>query len=164
MSAYNEKGKYVLTVYAFIFLFLVMGIITGGILSYRDFELGFRRQAEKQISAIAELKVNGLVNWRSERLSDARFFYRNPAFSSLVEDYFENPGDASLRAEIAIGMEHYQSHVQYDQISLLDAEGKSWIAVPDSLEEPSPNYSNLKRDIAASLDSGEVMLDRKSVV
>jgi PAS domain S-box-containing protein len=157
MSAYDKKGKYVLTVYAFIFLFMAMGIIAGGILSYSDFELGFRRQAEKQISAIAELKVNGLVNWRSERLSDARFFYRNPVFSSLVEGYFENPDDASLRAEVTIGMEHYQSNAQYDQISLLDAEGKSWLAVPDSLEEPNPNYFNLKRDIAASLDSGEVM-------
>ncbi|CAG1009420.1 Phytochrome-like protein cph1 [Anaerolineales bacterium] len=158
MSIYDGKGRPIFAIYAFIFLFLAMGIITGGNLSYRNFEREFRRQAEKQISSIAELKVNGLVNWRSERLLDAEFFYQNQAFSRLVEDYFENPDDAFSQAELIASMKRYQSYDQYDQVSLLDVDGKNRLVVSDNLTEPVPEYSSLKGDVTVCLDSGEIML------
>ena len=73
MKHYDDKTKRALAVYIFIFFLLVTGIVISGYVSYHNFEREFRRQAENQISAIAELKVNELVNWRKERLGDAEF-------------------------------------------------------------------------------------------
>jgi len=61
------------TGYPLILLFIVLaaGILTTGYLSYRNYERQFRIETERQLSAIAELKVNELVQWRKERLGDA---------------------------------------------------------------------------------------------
>jgi hypothetical protein len=63
-------------------LMLLFGILTAGIVAidifyfyYRNYERQFRAQAGRQLAAIAELKVNQLVQYRKERLGDANTFY-----------------------------------------------------------------------------------------
>jgi len=154
MKNHNEKEKRTLAVYIFIFLLLVAGITAGGYVSYRNFEQEFRRQAEKQISAIAELKVDELVNWRTERLSDAGFLYHNPAFSALVERYFENPDDIEAQAQLLSRLEYYQVYNQYDKLYLLDATGIERLSI--SIATPDLSDSHLAQDAIDCLRSGGV--------
>ncbi len=44
---------------------LAIGIVASGYLSYRHFELEYRAQVERQLSAVADLKVRELVDWRA---------------------------------------------------------------------------------------------------
>ncbi len=67
-----------------IFGFLSMGIVLGGTFYFLSYERHFRSEVEHQLSAIAELKVNNLVQWRNERLDDANFLYRNPPLPHWV--------------------------------------------------------------------------------
>jgi len=158
MSKYDQKEKRTPVIYAAIFFLLVMGIVATGYVSYRNFEGQFRLQAERQISAIAELKVHGLVNWREERLSDAEFLYRNPDFSALVERYFENPNDVDVRTQLLAWLENYQDYDQYESAYLLDVTGAKKISVPDA---PDTDDARSVREAAiASLSSGRsVFLD-----
>ena len=130
-----------------------MGIVISGYISYRNFEQEFRRQAERQISAIAELKVNDLVNWRKERLSDAQFLYHNPAFSALVERYFENPDDVGARELLLDQLDHYKVSTQYDRVRLLDVNGIERLSIPTT---PDTVDANLAADATRSLRSGTV--------
>jgi hypothetical protein len=73
-----------------IFLFLAAGIPAIGVFSYRIYEQRFRTQVERQLSAIAELKTNELVRWRTERQADGESFFNNSAFGGLVRRFFPN--------------------------------------------------------------------------
>ncbi|MCJ7435703.1 MAG: PAS domain S-box protein [Anaerolineales bacterium] len=138
MSHYDKKEKRTLTVYVSIFFLLVTGFAAAGYVSYRNFEGQFHSQAEYQISAIAEIKVNGLVNWRKERLSDANFLYQNPAFSALVERYLENPDNVEARARLLAWLGNYQVYDQYDWVQLLDMQGQTRLSSPDGIPPLSP--------------------------
>lgn len=129
MKNHDDKTKRTRIVYVSIFFLLVTGIAATGYVSYRNFERDFRRQAERQISAIAELKVKELMNWRKERLDDAEFLYHNPAFSALVERYFETPNDNEARAQLQAWLDDYQVYHQYDSVRLMDVTGTERLSI-----------------------------------
>ncbi|MFH0995661.1 MAG: ATP-binding protein [Pseudomonadota bacterium] len=137
-----------------IFAILSLGIILGGAFYYRNYERHFRSEVEHQLSAIAELKVSELVQWRKERLADAGILYQNTSFAAWVRRFIENPDDTDARRQIEIWLGKYRSHYQYDRVFLLDAKGGERLAVPD---KPEPAAAHLARDAAHCLDSGQVI-------
>ena len=138
MDHYDKKGRRDLTVYLLVFFLSAVALIVVGVLSYRNFETEFRKQAEHQISSFADLKVSELEVWRKERMVDAEFFFHNQAFSGLVELFLEDPDDAEVRAQLFTWLEHYQTFDQYDQVSLLDVNGGELFSVgpPMSVKDP----------------------------
>src|ERR1035441_9540061 len=74
-----------------IFVLLAAGIVAIGNIYFRHYEKHYRAEAEQQLSAIAELKVGELVQWRKERLEDTAICFKNPSFSALVRRFFEKP-------------------------------------------------------------------------
>jgi hypothetical protein len=79
MKAVTREERRVAYPLVLIFALLAAGILTTGDLYYRHYERQFRADAERQLSAIAELKVNELVQYRKERLWDAATFFKNDA-------------------------------------------------------------------------------------
>jgi PAS domain S-box-containing protein len=153
MKHYDNKAKRMLVVYVFIFFLMVMGIASSGYLSYRNFEQDFRHQVEHQISAIAVLKVNELVNWRKERLGDAGILYNNPVFSAFVQRYFENSDDIEAQEQLLAWLGHYQFYDQYDRVRLLDAAGTERLSIPTT---PDSFDSHLMQNANVCLRSGKV--------
>jgi hypothetical protein len=47
-----------------VFVLLAAGIVTSGYFYYRNYEQHYRVEVEGQLSAIADLKVGMLVQWR----------------------------------------------------------------------------------------------------
>jgi PAS domain S-box-containing protein len=154
MSHYDEKEKRALIVYAFIFFLLVIGLAVSGYFSYHNFEQQFRAQAERQISAIAELKVNELVDWRKERLANAEFLYQNLAFSTLVARYLENPNDVAARAQILDWLKNYLVYNQYDRVRLLDVNGVEKLSIPAT---PDVVDAHLVMNVESCLSSGKII-------
>jgi len=111
-----------------IFFILALGIITTGFLYYRQYERNYREEVEGQLSAVAELKVGELTQWRKERLGDGAILFRNAAFSSLVKRCFEKPEDAEAFRQLQAWMGKYTD--KYDQIRVLDTQGVSRVVVP----------------------------------
>ena len=113
-----------------IFAILALGILAGGIFSYRNYERHFRTGIEQELSAIADLKVSELAQWRTERLGDGSLFFQNAAFSALVRRLLEKPEDAEAQQQIQTWLERCQTLNRYDQIRLLDVRGVNRMAVP----------------------------------
>ena len=155
MSQYDQKEKRTLFVFIFIFLLLAAGISASGYVSYHNFEQQFRTQAEKQLSSIAQLKVNQLAGWRVERLADAELLHQNQAFASLVQAYFKDPQDASARAQLQNCLESYKIYSEYDRIRLLDADGLTRLSIPQELP---PISSVVASRIPQVLQSKQVTL------
>ena len=136
-----------------IFLSLAAGIVTIGCLYYRNYQKNFRAEVERQVSAIADLKVGELVQWRKERLGNSEALFKNAAFTALVRRFFEQPEDVNGRRQLLGWIGRFQTNSQYDRVFLLDVRGVLRLSVPDS---PEPPGGHLVQDAAAVLRSGQV--------
>jgi len=114
---------------------LASGVIAVGYVSFRDFESNLRAQAEKQISAVAELKAGELSDWRGERLADAELLQRDAYFSGLVQMFFTRPSDLENRQELQSRLLRYQTYRQYLRTYLLDLDGTARLSVPAPPDE-----------------------------
>jgi PAS domain S-box-containing protein len=140
------------SVLVLIFILLIAGIVTAGYRYCRNYERQFRAEAGRQLSAIAELKVDELVQYRKERLGDAVTLFENPAFSGLVRRFLEHPEDADAQQQVEDWTAKYLATDQYDLICLFDAQGVIRMAVP---AEP-PISSFVSQNISEILQSGQV--------
>jgi PAS domain S-box-containing protein len=138
-----------------VFAALALTIVTVGYLYYRNYENQYRREVERQLSAIADLKVSELTQWRKERLGDGETFYDNPVFSQLVQRAFEDPPDAISRKQLQWWLNRVREAYHYDRVSLLDAHNIERLVTPG---EPEPIAPDLANDIAAVLQSRQVTL------
>ena len=121
----------------FVFIILCLGIVAGGFVWLRKVERQYRGQVEQQLSAITDLKVNELVQWRKERLGDASIILHNQEFIVFVRRLLENPADATVRARIETLLDLIRTSYQYARISVLDLQGRIRLSVPGAAEVES---------------------------
>ena len=137
-----------------IFALLAAGIVTSGYFYYRNYERHFHAEAESRLSAIAELKVDELAQYRRERLWDAGAFFQNPAFSSLVRRFLNHPEDAEALPQLQEWAAKYLMTGQYDLVCLFDAQGVIRMAVP--VEPPISSF--LSQNVSEILRSNRVIV------
>jgi PAS domain S-box-containing protein len=141
-----------------VFLILILtalaaGIIIAGYFYYRNYAKNYQIAVEYQLSAIADLKVGELAQWRKERWGDAAVFYGNTAFFALVRRYFEKPNDREASGQLRSWLRQCQEQLGYDRVFLLDAQGLPRVAVPDT---PEPVSAHLLKDAPEIIRSGRV--------
>jgi PAS domain S-box-containing protein len=136
-----------------IFAGLSLGIVVGGTFYYRHYERQFRAAAERQLVAIAELKVSELAQYRKERLEDAAIFFENAAFSRLVQRFFDHPEDTDAQQQIQEWTDKLMATDQYDLVRLLDAQGGIRLSSPAGAP---PISSVVSQRIPEILRSGQV--------
>ncbi len=152
----DAKTARVLYLFVMIFIFLATGIITIGSLYSRSYEEKHRAEVERQLSAIADLKVAELEQWRKERLSDAAVFYQNSYFSGMVLRYFEAPGDSDARERLQTWLRKIREAHRYVRVCLHDVEGRIRLADEDNPEPEAERFS--PRDIEAR-GSGRIIFE-----
>lgn len=134
-TAHGRQGAYALVS---VFVVLAAGIVLAGWLSFRHIERSYRAEVERQLSAIATLKVSDLMQWRKERLGDGVVLHRNPNFSERVRRFLEVPEDVGARSRLQAWMAQVQAAYQYERVFLLDNQGIERISVPDTPESARP--------------------------
>jgi len=117
------------------FIFLSGGIVMAGYYYYRNYEQRYETQIERQLSAIADLKVGQIIKWKNERHADAFDLFNNIAFSALVEEFIQK-GKVAPYQTLSQWLRHIQLANNYDRIRLLDITGKTLIKVPE-IADPS---------------------------
>jgi PAS domain S-box-containing protein len=111
--------------YGLIALFVVMtvGILIAGFLNYSRYREHHRAEIERQLSVIADLKVNEIIQWRKERMGDGEVLYKNAAFTILARRFIANPADVGAQWLLWVWLDTLKSSYNYDQIYLLAADG-----------------------------------------
>src|SRR5450759_3275691 len=150
--------KIMLAYYRFILIFalLSLGIVAGGTIYFRQYERRYRTEVERQLSAVAALKVDELVDWREGQMALANVFHNNAAFSALVRRFFDNPGDADAQRLLQDWIGKYQTSHQYLRIFLTDTQG---VVRLSALEAPPMDTPHFARDAAAVLGSGQIVFE-----
>jgi len=138
-----------------VFLLLAVGIISAGTFYYRYIALQFRIESEKQLSAIANLKVGELNQWREDRRTDGAIFYKNPSFAALVRRFFAQPADADAQRQLHDWLGKYPTLDDYDQIRLMDTQAVTRFTLPGGL---NPACSVTVRAAAEAVRLGRITL------
>ncbi|MFA4917690.1 MAG: EAL domain-containing protein [Thermodesulfovibrionales bacterium] len=148
-----EKKERSASILILVFFLLSAGIVTTGYIYYRNYEKHYRTEVERQLSAIAEIKADELVDWRKGRLADASVFYKNDDFSAKVRQYLKTPGDTEAQTKLRTWIRQFQVAFEYDRIFLLDTKGIERMSVPD---KPEPGAPHLLKRYSETLHSGQV--------
>jgi len=156
MKAVTREERRVAYPLVLSFAILALGLVVGGTFYYRNYAQHFRAEAESQLSAIAKLKVDELVEFRKERLGDAATFFNNTSFSGLVRRFLEHPEDADAQQQVQEWAAKYMATDQYDLVRLIDAQGVIHMSVPAGRP---PLSSVVAQRVSEVLRSGQVALE-----
>ena len=143
-------------IFILILVLLTLGIVAGGSYSYRNIKRNSRAEVERELNAIADLKVNELARYRQERLGDGAVFYKNVAFSALVRRHFEHPNDLEAQDQLRAWLGHIQAAFQYDRVMLLDPQYSKKMIVPDG---PEQSTSFVSPTSSEGLRSGKIVFE-----
>ena len=124
-----QKNKIILFIALVIFFSASTLIIILGYYIYQNQKKDISNAASQQLTAIAELKVWEINNWRNERIGDANVIYKNNVFASDVVQYFNNPSSLEAKNNILSLLSATQKSYQYKNILLLDKNKESSIGL-----------------------------------
>jgi two-component system sensor histidine kinase/response regulator len=113
------------------FLLLSAGIGTLGYCHFRYQLTESREAAENTLSAIADLKVRNIVDWRAERFSDARAVMLDEFLSQQVQVFLGDTAHASVRPRLQARLHSIREHNQGLRAVLLDPQMNVRLASPE---------------------------------
>ncbi len=126
-----------------IFLVLSFSIGGAGYLYYQNQKQFIKQEKLNYLSAIVELKVKQIVNWRKERFGDALLILESPFIGQHVRQFLENPNAAESKQEILTWMKTLQELYRYQSVVLIDTNSDIRLSVPDRKETLGPDAKRL---------------------
>lgn len=142
--------------WALLLLFLVLAssiiVISVRFLNYRQAQV--RDEAGQELEAIADLKVQQIVNWRKERLGDANLIFQTPFIGSRVREFLSDPSQENVRRGILAWFNVLRQSFAYERVVLLDPQLNPRLSTSSGPE----SISMLTRQAAREA------LDRRQVV
>src|SRR5512145_1111847 len=83
-----------------VFLVVAFGVAAFGHLNYRIDAARIERSKSEDLSAIAALKIQQIVDWRREARSDVERSTRSPYFRAAVAEWLAQSDESHLRATL----------------------------------------------------------------
>ncbi|MBM4141108.1 MAG: PAS domain S-box protein [Nitrospira sp.] len=149
-----------------VFFFLSIVIGTAGYIYHENQQSHIKQEIQKELSAIADLKVVQIENWRKERLEDAAMISKNPFIAYNVEQFLKNPLSTGVKKELLEWMVTFKKHHQYKSAFLLDPKGTVRLSVTDVKEVIEPYIKELaaeamrkKKEIFSDLYQSKTLND-----
>ena len=139
------------------FLFTAIGLAGFFYLKYQVTQ--FQRAARQELTAVAELKVNQIARWYSERLSDAGYFFEAPEMARSVQSFLDDPLSPKRQTEILSLLNTTQRNFHYTRILLFDRNQKMRLAVPKEKGWVGPRTQTLVHQTFQSGKIGVADLD-----
>jgi PAS domain S-box-containing protein len=149
---------------------LAAGLVIADYISYRNYERHYRAEVEKQLSAIAELKVAQIVQWRRERLANATYFLHTPYAAGCALNVLNEPASNPNRQMFTAWLRAVLAEGPYEQAFLLDKrldvglvcpEGSSKVmgeAVRHAAQEALHSQQVVVADLHRETEDGPVYL------
>jgi len=108
----------------YIFTALTIIILALGYLHFYNSKKEVIRDRNEELSAIADLKVKQIVNWRRERMIDSLTIFDNPLISRLVKNFIDSPVDANYSNTLVRWADSLRRNNEYKSVVVTDAAGK----------------------------------------
>ena len=101
---------------------LILVLISAGVWFYQSQKQSMRQVMIRDLSAVAQLKVDQLVSWRAERLGNAEVIISSQPLSRMIASFLAVPDDQS-REFIRSRFMSFQTGHRYQDVVLLDPDG-----------------------------------------
>lgn len=135
----------------------VGAIVTPAILLFRDYEADFHGKVEAHQLAIADLKVDQIEDWRSERVRDGTFFQSNPVFADHLRRALYD-GEPGAVQELDAWVATLMGTPEYSRVTLVARDGQVRRVIAEP--ELAPSEAAAISDAALrAMISGQVTLD-----
>ena len=125
----TNTSKLVLVIIAVVITFL-LGI--GGIGYYNYEKKIIQTKKHSDLRAISLLKINQLVSWHKERMSEAQFFTQNEPFNTYVKGVLN--GDAENSKLLEAPLKHISTNKRYENIFILDENSRLRFTIDKSFD------------------------------
>ncbi|RPI06903.1 MAG: PAS domain S-box protein [Ignavibacteriae bacterium] len=112
-----------------VFFLLVIGILSIGFFFYQGQQRHIETEAKNNLTAIADLKVDQIVQWRTVQMSNAELIYDDILFVKQAASYLNAPADGNRKQELLDALRSYQYHFQYESALLINAKGEVRLAL-----------------------------------
>jgi len=77
---------------------------------------------QNDLITIANLKLEQIINWRKERVADARVIQNNLLIAHHVQQFLQNQSSSEMREEVLSWMKNLQESRAYKNVILLDTK------------------------------------------
>lgn len=145
-----------------VFIVVAVGISAAGNVYYTRQRDQIRSGKEDELEAIASLKVKEIVDWRSERVADARYLNKNRLFLEFVKRLLDHPADSKSQNLVMEWLLPMKENHDYRTILLLDREGRvrfevgrGKVPLNDEAKEIAVKSLSNKEVIFADLEENE---------
>lgn len=130
-----------------VFLLLAVGIGTAGSLFFRNQEKQFKKQKEKELAAIANLKVRELQRWRQDKLYEAEYVSKVSYFGSIFHEWLLNPGNVRRQQDVTGALSALQVYFNYSHTFFVDTTGTLRLVLPAGGDELGSIGHDLALDV-----------------
>ncbi len=122
MISHRQKPA---TPWLLIVLFVIISAssILLGYFYYKSQKARLLNDKKLELSAIADLKVRQIAQWRSERIGDAILIGENTPFIKLLSKYLHGKNDKVLHSDIISNLKSITRSIEYKNILLIDSAG-----------------------------------------
>lgn len=147
-----------------LFSILSVSVILVGILYYNYQKENLLAKKQLELSAINDLKIKQLSQWRIERISDGEFLGGNLLMVRKLSEYIQRPTNKPLGAEILQSLKSLTVNFEYKNALLLDKNGKVRLSYPiqdtlvgDQMKLILPEIINNRRVVLTDLHRANIL-------
>jgi len=108
--------------FAVLFYIIASSALVIGYLYYRSLEKNIRADTLEALSAIADLKVRQIIQWRQERLSDGLFLAANTSHIRQLARFMTEPDNRMLKHDLLQSLKSYVDSYDYRNALLTDTD------------------------------------------
>ncbi len=127
--------------YIFLVLILVVNIL--GFIYFENQKNHIKKEKQNELMAIADLKVDQIVNWRNERLADLSSVLDNPLIISQLQQWLRDPKANRQREEILTWLKSLHDRSRYDRVIIVNSEQSIQLLMPEGQDFLGPNDKRL---------------------
>ena len=138
--------------YILLVLILVVNIL--GFIYFENQKNHIKKEKQNELMAIADLKVDQIVNWRNERLADLSSVLDNPLIISQLHQWLRDPKANRQRKEILTWLKSLHGRSRYDRVIIVNSGQSIQLLMPEGQDFLGPND---KRLIDESMKSGRTI-------
>jgi PAS domain S-box-containing protein len=113
-----------------LFLILSVCVILVGFFYYDYQRKSLISGKQLELSAITDLKIRQISQWRLERLGDGKFFAENSLMANELLEYIIKPSDAGMNSDLLQTLKSLAENFDYKNVLLLDRAGNVILSYP----------------------------------
>lgn len=156
-------------VWVLLYIAFALVLAIGGFFYYQREAKEIRDEKQDALSAIGNLKVSQIIQWRKERIGDAMNTVGSPFFRRALREFLEDPDVPGRREEWKSRLQLEQKAYGYTDAQLLTPDTTVLVSASDKADPVPPivkdavNAALKQRDVVISdfyrADDGDVYVD-----